>query len=74
MEKILRKIEKLIPKRVYKLVQPVYHYLLTLLGAIIYKFPARKIKVIGTKKETISDLLSCMAPLTVESCNQEVIF
>jgi len=47
MEKILRKIEKLIPRRIYKMIQPVYHYCLTLIGAIIYGFPSKKIKVIG---------------------------
>ena len=47
MDKILRTVEKLIPKRLYKIGQPAYHYLLTLTGAIIYGFPARKIKVIG---------------------------
>lgn len=47
MNKILRIIEKLIPKKIYEMCQPVYHYLLTLTGAIIYGFPAQKIKVIG---------------------------
>ena len=47
MEKILRITEKFIPKKLYKLGQPVYHYLLTLTGAIKYNFPARKIKIIG---------------------------
>ncbi|MEY4440925.1 MAG: hypothetical protein RLY49_551 [Candidatus Parcubacteria bacterium] len=47
MDKILRTIEKLIPKKLYKLGQPIYHYLLTLTGAIRYGFPARKIKIIG---------------------------
>lgn len=47
MEKILRKIEKLIPKKIYKMGQPVYHYLLVFLGAIIYRFPAKRIYVIG---------------------------
>lgn len=47
MEQILRTIEKLIPRRVYRMMQPVYHYLLTLIGAIIYGFPSQKIKVIG---------------------------
>lgn len=47
MDKILRTIEKLIPKKLYKIGQPVYHYLLTLTGALIYRFPAGKIKVIG---------------------------
>jgi UDP-N-acetylmuramoyl-L-alanyl-D-glutamate--2,6-diaminopimelate ligase len=47
MEKILRTVEKVIPKKLYTLGQPAYHYLLTLVGAIRYGFPARKIKIIG---------------------------
>lgn len=47
MNKILRTIEKLIPKSLYKKCQPFYHYFITTLGAIIYGFPANKIKVIG---------------------------
>jgi len=54
-DKILRTAEKFIPKKLYKMGQPVYHYLLALLGAIIYRFPSRKIKVVavtGTKGKT----------------------
>ena len=47
MEKVLRKIEKIIPKKIYKIGQPMYHYILTLTGAILYGFPAKKIKIIG---------------------------
>ena len=47
MEKILRIVEKFIPQKIYSLGQPIYHYLMTLTGAIIYGFPAKKIKVIG---------------------------
>lgn len=47
LEKILRKIEKLIPKKLYKLGQPVYHFLLAIFGAILYGFPARKMTMIG---------------------------
>lgn len=47
MEKVLRKIEKLIPKNVYKFFQPFYHFLLAVIGTIIYRFPSRKIYVIG---------------------------
>lgn len=47
MDKILRTLEKYIPKKIYKLGQPIYHYVLTLTGAILYGFPARKIKIIG---------------------------
>jgi UDP-N-acetylmuramoyl-L-alanyl-D-glutamate--2,6-diaminopimelate ligase len=47
MEKILRIVEKFIPKKLYKMGQPIYHYLLTTLGAFIYGFPARKLHIIG---------------------------
>jgi UDP-N-acetylmuramoyl-L-alanyl-D-glutamate--2,6-diaminopimelate ligase len=47
MEKILRFIEKLVPKKVYKLGQPIYHFSLAVIGMLIYGFPARKMKIIG---------------------------
>lgn len=47
MEKILLILKKFIPKKVFGFFQPIYHYSLTLLGAIIYGFPAKKIYVIG---------------------------
>ncbi len=40
-------IKKLIPKSVFKTLQPIYHYKLSLLGAILYNFPARNMYVIG---------------------------
>lgn len=47
MEKVLRKIEKFIPKKVYRFFQPVYHYGMTLAGAIIYGFSAKKLYIVG---------------------------
>lgn len=44
---MLNKIKKIIPKSVFKKIQPIYHYTLALLGAILYNFPSRKITVIG---------------------------
>ncbi len=47
MEKILRTIEKVIPKKLYRAAQPLYHLIINALGAIIYRFPAKEIFVIG---------------------------
>ncbi|MFT5179698.1 MAG: UDP-N-acetylmuramoyl-L-alanyl-D-glutamate--2,6-diaminopimelate ligase [Candidatus Paceibacteria bacterium] len=47
MDNLLRKIKKLIPKRLYRFFQPVYHYLLALTGALLYRFPAKKLKIVG---------------------------
>lgn len=55
LNKILRTIEKLIPRKLFAMGQPFYHYLLALLGALIYRFPSKKIKVVaitGTKGKT----------------------
>jgi UDP-N-acetylmuramoyl-L-alanyl-D-glutamate--2,6-diaminopimelate ligase len=47
LEKILRFVEKFIPKKLYKFAQPIYHFALALAGAILYRFPGKKIYVIG---------------------------
>ncbi len=54
-ERTLRTIESLLPTSVYHFFQPAYHFTLALLGAIIYRFPSRKLTVIlitGTKGKT----------------------
>jgi UDP-N-acetylmuramoyl-L-alanyl-D-glutamate--2,6-diaminopimelate ligase len=47
MEKYLRTIQKLIPKKIYKFLQPGYHFLLAVTGVVIYRKPSRKIHVVG---------------------------
>lgn len=47
MEKYLRTIQKLIPKKIYTFFQPGYHFLLAVAGVVIYRKPSRKIHVIG---------------------------
>ncbi len=52
---ILRKIEKIIPKKLYRAGQPIYHFLLAIVGALIYGLPSRNIRVVaitGTKGKT----------------------
>lgn len=62
LEKILRKTEKLIPKKLYKLGQPFYHYFIALSSAIFYGFPSKKLKIVGitgTKgKTTTTELVA----------------
>jgi UDP-N-acetylmuramoyl-L-alanyl-D-glutamate--2,6-diaminopimelate ligase len=47
LETILRISRKVIPHKVFEVLQPTYHYLLALLGAIIYRFPSKEIFVVG---------------------------
>ncbi len=47
MEKILKIVKKLIPRKIFTKFQPTYHYLITFVGAVIYRFPSKKIHVVG---------------------------
>jgi len=62
LNNFLRRVERLIPKRLYRALQPTYHYLLSLLAAFTYRFPSRRLKVIavtGTKgKTTVVELIN----------------
>ncbi len=40
-------LKKIIPRRVFRFFQPMYHYSIALLGAVVYGFPSRKLYVIG---------------------------
>jgi len=40
-------IKKIIPKKVFRLFQPAYHYGMALASALFYRFPSRNIFVIG---------------------------
>ncbi len=55
IEKILRTIERFVPRTIYRALQPAYHFLLALVGALYYRFPSRTLTVIfitGTKGKT----------------------
>jgi UDP-N-acetylmuramoyl-L-alanyl-D-glutamate--2,6-diaminopimelate ligase len=55
LEKTLRTIERWLPRSLYRFFQPLYHFLLAFTGALLYRFPSRKLVVIfitGTKGKT----------------------
>ena len=64
MDKLLRKIERMIPRGVYKFFQPIYHFLLAMIGTIIYKFPGRHMHIVaitGTKgKSTTTEYVNAV--------------
>ena len=64
MERLLHFSKRLIPRPLFKLMQTPYHYCLALLGAIIYRFPSRKLTVLavtGTKgRTTVVELISAI--------------
>jgi UDP-N-acetylmuramoyl-L-alanyl-D-glutamate--2,6-diaminopimelate ligase len=46
-EKYLRWGRKIIPLKIFKKLQPAYHFALAFLAALVYRFPSRKIFVLG---------------------------
>ncbi|MCB9806060.1 UDP-N-acetylmuramyl-tripeptide synthetase [Candidatus Nomurabacteria bacterium] len=64
LENFLRIIKKILPNKLFRFTQPVYHFLLAYIGAVIYGFPAKKIKIVavtGTKgKTTTTELLNAV--------------
>ncbi len=57
---LLSAIKKLIPKPLFHALQPVWHWGLAFLGALVYRFPSRKLIVIGvtgTKGKTTTCVL-----------------
>ncbi|KKS43594.1 MAG: UDP-N-acetylmuramoyl-L-alanyl-D-glutamate-2,6-diaminopimelate ligase [candidate division CPR1 bacterium GW2011_GWA2_42_17] len=65
MESLASLGKKIIPKKLFSALQPVYHFTLALIGAILYRFPSRYyIKVVaitGTKgKSSVAELVNAI--------------
>lgn len=52
MDKILVKIKKYIPQKIFKALQPAYHFLMSWLAALVYRRPSEEIIVIGVTGTT----------------------
>jgi len=55
LESLLYWIKKIIPRRLFATLQPIYHWGLAFLGALLYRFPSRNLTLIavtGTKGKT----------------------
>ena len=64
MDTFLYYVRKLIPSRIFSVFQPPYHLLLSIIGALWYRFPSKEITVIGvtgTKgKSTVVELVNAI--------------
>lgn len=64
MDDVLHIVKKFIPKKLFRAIAPVYHYLLAVLGAAIYRFPSRHLALIavtGTKgKSSTTEMLNAI--------------
>lgn len=47
LDNILGKIRRFVPVKIFTFFQPIYHWTLALSAAVWYRFPSRKIKIIG---------------------------
>ncbi|HVU06473.1 MAG TPA: UDP-N-acetylmuramyl-tripeptide synthetase [Candidatus Paceibacterota bacterium] len=64
IESILYSLKKVIPHSIFAFFQPAYHISLSFLGAVIYGFPSRRLKVVavtGTKgKTSVTELVNAI--------------
>lgn len=44
---MLNKIKRLIPRKIFKVFQPIYHFIFAFFAALVYRFPSRQLIIIG---------------------------
>lgn len=52
MDKILANIKRIIPRKIFKILQPCYHFFMAWLAAFVFRFPSEKLIIIGVTGTT----------------------
>jgi UDP-N-acetylmuramoyl-L-alanyl-D-glutamate--2,6-diaminopimelate ligase len=74
MEKILNIIKRFIPLKVFRSIQPIYHFLLNWMAAVIYKNPSDELVVIGVTGTTGKTTSVCLVAETLKANGFKVGF
>lgn len=72
MDKLLYKIKKIIPTRLFKKLQPIYHFIMSSFSALIYGWPSNELIVIGVTGTTGKTTSVYLIAKTLEACGYKV--
>jgi UDP-N-acetylmuramoyl-L-alanyl-D-glutamate--2,6-diaminopimelate ligase len=72
MDKFLYKIKKLIPTKIFKKIQPIYHFFLSWFSALVYGRPSNEIIVIGVTGTTGKTTSVYLIAKTLENAGYKV--
>jgi len=70
----LNRIKKLIPLKIFKAIQPVYHYCLAAVAAAVYRWPSERLIVIGVTGTTGKTTSTYLIARTLEEAGFKVGF
>jgi len=74
MEKLLNKIKNLIPRKIFKALQPGYHFFLSWISSLIYGRPSEKLIIIGVTGTTGKTTSTYLIAKAMESAGYKVGF
>lgn len=70
----MNKIKKIIPSRLFKTLQPAYHFLLSFFSAFLYRWPSEKLIVIGITGTTGKTTSAYLIAKTLEAAGYKTGF